>query len=196
MNDQSSQTETRQIDPATWVENHGDYLYRFALSRLRDPDAAEEVVQETMFSALKNVSQFASKGSERAWLLGILKRKVIDLYRKRKRDPINTDDESTGLADMLFDENGSWKKEVRSAMRSSLDSLDREDFWNILKTCLQSLPPRQSDAFSLRVIDEESAENICKELDITSTNYWVLLHRARLQLSSCMKRRWFGESKV
>jgi RNA polymerase sigma-70 factor (TIGR02943 family) len=196
MNDQSSQTKSKQIDPASWVDSHGDYLYRFALSRLRDPDAAEEVVQEAMFSALKNVGQFAGRGGERAWLLGILKLKIIDVYRKRKRDPINADEDSSDLANLLFDQNGSWKKEVRSAMRSSLDSLEREDFWKILKICLQSLPQRQSDVFSLRVMDEESAENICKELDITSTNYWVLLHRARLQLSSCMKQRWFEESKI
>jgi RNA polymerase sigma-70 factor (TIGR02943 family) len=196
MNVQSSQTESKQMDPSAWVESHGDYLYRFALSRLRDPDSAEEVVQEAMFSALKNVGQFAGRGSERAWLLGILKLKIIDVYRKRKRDPINTDEESSDLANMLFDQNGSWKKEVRSAMRSSLDSLEREDFWKILKRCLQALPQRQSDVFSLRVMDEESADDICKELEITSTNYWVLLHRARLQLSSCMKQRWFEESKI
>ncbi len=196
MNDQSSRTESQQIDPSAWVESHGDYLYRFALSRLRDPESAEEVVQEAMFSALKNIGQYAGRGSERAWLLGILKLKIIDVYRKRKRDPINSDEGSSDLANMLFDQNGSWKKEVRSAIRTSLDSLEREDFWKILRICLQALPQRQSDVFSLRVMDEESSDNICKELAITSTNYWVLLHRARLQLSSCMKQRWFEESKI
>ncbi len=193
MNQQKSDN-IKGTDPATWVENHGDFLYRFALSRLRDPESAEEVVQEAMFSALKSVDQFAGRGSERAWLLGILKLKIIDVYRKRKRDPIHTDEESAGLNEILFDEKGMWKKEVRSAMRTSLDSLDRVDFWKILKGCLQLLPDRQAEVFSLRVMDEEESEFICKELEITSNNYWVLLHRARLQLSSCMKQRWFEEA--
>lgn len=194
MNKQTS-SEPPQIDPSTWVEQYGDYLYRFALSRLRDGDAAEEVVQEAMVSALKNVEQFAGRGNERAWLLGILKLKIIDHYRSRKRNPLNMNEDSGDIAEMLFDENGSWKKEIRSAIRQPLDSLDREDFWQILKNCLETLPLRQADVFTLRAMDEKKAEEICKELEITSTNYWVILHRARLQLSSCMKQRWFEESK-
>ncbi len=193
-NDPTSDT-SQAIDPATWVDNHGDYLYRYAVSRLRDPEAAEEVVQEAMVGALKNVNQYSGRSGERAWLLGILKLKIIDVYRQKKRNPSNLDEESGNLANMLFDRNGSWKKEVRPAMRQSLDSIDREEFRQILSECLKSLPNRQSDVFSLRVMNEESAENICKDLEITSTNYWVLLHRARLQLSSCMKQRWFEENK-
>ncbi len=184
---------TQNVDPSLWLDEHGDYLYRFALSRLRDGDAAEEVVQETFVSALKSLSQFAGRGTERAWLLGILKRKVIDIYRKRKRDPVNIDEEATDISDRLFDQNGFWRKEVRSAVKQSLDSLDREEFWGILKNCLQLLPRRQADAFTMRTMDEKSTEEVCKELEITSTNYWVILHRARLQLSSCIKQRWYSE---
>ncbi len=194
MNKQTA-SESPQIDPSTWVQRYGDYLYRIALSRLRDGDAAEEVVQEAMFSGLKNVGQFAGRGNERAWLLGILKRKIIDYYRSRKRDPVNMNEESGDISQMLFDENGSWKKEIRSAIRQPLDSLDREDFWQILKICMETLPVRQADVFTLRAMDEKKSEDICKELEITSTNYWVILHRARLQLSSCMKQRWFEEGK-
>lgn len=182
-----------QIDPAGWLDQHGDYLYRFALARLRDGDLAEEAVQETFVSALKNVSQYSGRGSEQAWLLGILKNKIIDQYRRRRRDPVNVDDESGDIAERLFDEKGSWRKEIRSALRQSLDSVDRQEFWAILRKCLDALPGRQADVFTLRTMDEQSSEEICKELEISATNYWVILHRARLQLSSCMKHRWFQE---
>ena len=193
MNDKNP-PPTIQLDPSMWIEKYGDYLYRFAVSRLRDGDAAEEAVQDTMVSALKNVKQFAGLGNEQAWLLGILKRKIIDFYRSRNRNPINVDEESGNISEMLFDANGSWRKEVRSVIGQSLDSLDRKEFWAILRNCMESLPVRQADVFAMRTIDERPAEDICKEMEISPSNYWVILHRARLQLSSCMKQRWFEEN--
>ena len=187
-------TDSEPVDPNRWVDEYGDYLFGFALSRLRDRDTAEEAVQETFVAALKNVHQFSGKGSERAWLLGVLKRKIIDHYRSRKRDPHNLDDETGSISEMLFDEKGSWRKEIRAAIRHSFDSLDRQEFWQIFRRCLGLLPKRQADIFTLRVMDERESKEICKELDISSTNYWVILHRARLQLASCMKQRWFQEN--
>lgn len=192
--DEPDPGKPEEIDPSLWVDKYGDYLFRFAVSRLRDGDFAEEVVQETFVAALKNIKQFAGRGSERAWLLGILKRKIIDFFRKRKRDPVNVDEANADISEMLFDQNGAWRKEIRQAMKQSLDSLDRQEFWTILKMCLDSLPGRQADVFTMRTMDEQSAEFICKELQITSSNYWVILHRARLQLSGCMKQKWFQES--
>lgn len=83
--DESSEanSDNKTLNPAAWVDQYGDYLYRYAVSRLRDGEAAEEVVQETFVAALRHVEQYEAKGSERAWLLGILKRKIIDLYRFR-----------------------------------------------------------------------------------------------------------------
>ncbi len=74
-----------QLDPSVWVDRHGDVLYGYALARLRDPEAAEEVVQETFVSALGAVAQYSGKGAEGAWLLGILKRKIVDHVRRRSR---------------------------------------------------------------------------------------------------------------
>ena len=190
--DEKKPEPSQTADPSSWLDEHGDYLFRFALSRLRDGDAAEEVVQDTFVNALKNVKQYAGRSSERAWLLGILKNKIVDVYRKRKRDPINVDAEKADISEMLFDQKGSWKKEIRPQLKQSLDSVDREEFWETLKKCLGLLPSRQADAFTLRTMDEQSTENICKQMEITPTNYWVILHRARLQLSGCMKQQWFG----
>lgn len=188
-----SQEDTQEVDPSLWVDEYGDYLYRFAISRLRNADAAEEVVQDAFVAGLNNLEQFAGRGSERAWLLGILKKKIIDVFRKRQRDPINVDEESGDISQMLFDQFGFWRKEVKSAIRQSLGSLDKEEFWAILHRCLGHLPQRQADVFVLRSMNDQSPAEICKELEITSSNYWVILHRARLQLSSCMNQSWFQE---
>ena len=192
----NTQTPSHEAsNPSTWLDEHGDYLFRIAVSRLRDADAAEEVVQDTFVSALKNVKQFAGRGNERAWLSGILKNKIIDVFRKRKRDPVNVDREKSDIAEMLFDENGAWKKEMKASLKQSLDSIDREEFWAILKQCMMSLPTRHADVFTMRTMDEVSAEKICKALKLTASNYWVIIHRARLQLSGCMKQNWFNEAQ-
>lgn len=178
------------LNPAAWVDQYGDYLFRYALSRLRDADAAEEVVQETFVAALRHVNQYEAKGSERAWLLGILKRKIIDLIRARNRTTSLATEDSNDPSEALFDRQGNWRDRTRSAVNQPLDSLEREDFWHVLRGCLETLPARQADVFTLREMDDQTTEEICKELEITASNLWVLLYRARLQLSNCMKSRW------
>lgn len=182
------------LDPSEWVDRYGDYLYRYALSRLRDGEASEEVVQQTFLAALEHCAQFAGKGSERGWLLGILKRKIVDLIRQRNRTSSLAEDDGGDPSEMFFDHKGNWKPELRSAIRHPLDSLEREEFWQILRGCLQTLPARQSDVFVLREMEDASTEEICKDLEITPSNLWVLLHRARLRLATCMKSRWHQES--
>jgi len=177
-------------NPAAWVDEFGDYLYRYAFSRLRNGEAAEEAVQETFVAALKHIEQYQARGSERAWLLGILKRKIIDLIRKRNRTVSPSNDDASDPSENLFDLSGSWKEEIRSARYARLDALEREEFWRMVQACLETLPPRQADTFVLREMDDRTTEEICKELEITPSNLWVLLYRARLQLSRCIKNRW------
>jgi RNA polymerase sigma-70 factor (ECF subfamily) len=188
--DEIAKANNTMLNPTAWVDQYGDYLFRYALSRLRDGDAAEEVVQETFVAALRHVDQYEAKGSERAWLLGILKRKIIDLIRARNRTTALSEEDASDPSEALFDRSGSWHKHIRSAGYAPLDSLEREDFWRILRGCLEALPRRQADVFALREMDDQSTEEVCKELEITPSNLWVLLYRARLQLSHCMKRRW------
>lgn len=193
MNHQSSQPENT-IDPAAWVDEHGDTLFRYALSRLRDPDAAEEVVQETFVAGLRAREQYSGSGSEGAWLLGILKRKVIDFVRRRNRPDAGRGTEpGEDPADTLFDQKGNWRFDPRITGRRPEALLERDEFWQVFRGCLDGLPQRQADVFSLREVEDMSSENICKELQITASNLWVLLHRARLRLMSCMKShlvRW------
>lgn len=190
MGEATEADEPTTLNPDSWVDEYGDYLYRYALSRLRDPEASEEVVQQTFLAALQHLEQFSGRGSERAWLLGILKRKIVDLIRQRSRTSQLTEEEGRDPLDRMFDRRGNWKPEIRSTLLQPLDSLEREEFWPVLRRCMDGLPVRQADVFMLREMDELETAEICKELAITPSNLWVLLHRARLRLSSCMKRRW------
>jgi len=184
-----------KIEPEKWLLEYGDYLYRYALSRLRDPNAAEEVVQETFVAGLRAAGQYSGKGAERAWLLGILKRKIIDFVRLRNRTsglPLNGPEES--WSDSLFTAFGHWRADPRFLAPQPGDSLEREEFWSAFRDCLTRLPQRQADVFVLRELDDQESTFICKELDISASNLWVLLHRARLQLAKCLQGRWKGES--
>jgi RNA polymerase sigma-70 factor (TIGR02943 family) len=183
-----------QVKPDEWLSQYGDFFYRFALSRLREPNAAEEVVQETFVAGLRAASQYAGKGAERAWLLGILKRKIIDHVRLRNRNaglPLSESEESWG--DSLFDGSGHWKADPRFLAAEPGDRLEREEFWSAFRDCLAKLPQRQADVFVLRELDDAESAEICKELEISASNLWVLLHRARLQLAKCLQVRWKGE---
>lgn len=192
--DESTTAKNRgTLEPAKWVDRYGDYLYRYAMSRLRDGEAAEEVVQQTFLAGLRHARQFSGKGAEHGWLLGILKRKIVDFIRQRNRAGSLMDDQGEDLLDSFFDPKGSWKRELRSTLTRPLDSLERDEFWKVLRACLDALPTRQADIFVLREMDDRGTEEICKDLGITASNLWVLLHRARLRLSTCMQSRWRHE---
>ena len=180
----------KSLDPAEWVDRHGDYLYRYALSRLRDAEASEEVVQDTFVAGLRGVNQYAGTGTERAWLLGILKRKIVDHIRLRNRARSMEADGSEDFSASLFDHRGFWKVDPRIFGSDPSASLEKQEFWEVFRTCLDALPRRQADAFTLREMDEKTSEEICKDLEVSPSNLWVLLHRARLRLANCMKIRW------
>ena len=178
------------VEPAMWVDRHGDTLYRYAMSRLRDPDSAEEVVQETFVSALQALDQYSGQGSEGAWLLGILKRKIIDCVRRRNRpDSAPGGGVADDLLQTFFDAKGNWRTDPRVLKECPAACLERSEFWEAFRRCLERLSQRQADVFTLREIEELPSEEICKNLRISTSNLWVLLYRARLRLSRCMKAR-------
>ncbi|WP_298860615.1 sigma-70 family RNA polymerase sigma factor [uncultured Gimesia sp.] len=189
------EVDNKKLEPASWVEEHGDFLYRYAVSRMRNSESSEEVVQETFVAALKHIEQYQAKGTERAWLLGILKRKIIDFIRERTRTVSLSEEKIIDLPDTLFDQSGNWNKDIQSAGYTPLCSLERKDFWRILGGCLKKLPSRQADVFVLREMEDQGTATICSELEISASNLWVLLHRARLQLSNCMKMSWKLDSE-
>lgn len=188
---EAADSEKRSIDPSAWLDQYGDYLYRYALSRLRDAESAEEVVQETFVSALRARDQFAGKGTEQAWLVGILKRKIVDLVRKRNRaTSAHGSDMDEDLSETLFDNRGHWRVDPRVFGSNPQSILESREFWSVFRACLAKLPQRQADVFTLREMDDRTGAEICKELDVSASNLWVLLYRARVGLSRCLKSNW------
>jgi RNA polymerase sigma-70 factor (ECF subfamily) len=175
-----------------WLNEHGDYLYRFALARLRNPHQAEDVVQETMLAAIKS-QNFQGESSSKTWLTGILKHKIIDLQRKNIReqpvsDLIDLDAADTSMDD-FFNQSGRWLERPQS-MNMPHDSLEQQQFLGILEDCMSKLPHKLKAIFMLRDVHDEDNENICKELNITTTNAWVMLYRARMGLRKCIELNW------
>lgn len=178
----------KQGDPSRWVERYGDVLFAFAVSKLKNRDSAEDVVQETFVGALKTLGHSNREGSEGAWLMGILKNKVVDRIRINARSGLSLEGEDN-VVDSLFDDRGKWSRSARKSARLTLDSIEQEEFREILAHCLKGLPTNQSSAFILREIQEQNSDDVCKVLGVSATNLWVLMHRARLRLAECIKSR-------
>ena len=176
----------------SWLNAHGDYLYRFALARLRDPHLAEDVVQETFLAAIKSPS-FAQQSAPRTWLTGILKHKIIDVMRKNVREISASDliDDEDANVDDFFDDAGHWvDKPLKWDMPEN--ALEQKQFLGILQTCMEKLPAKSAQIFMMRDVHETENEEICKELNISTTNAWVMLYRARLGLRKCLEINWLG----
>lgn len=185
-----------RLEPAhiieSWVDEHGDYLFRYALPRVRDRHVAEELVQETYLAALKAVESFRGDSSPRTWLVGLLRRKIADHYRKRSREGEGESIDTTDpMIDAWFDDKGSWIKWPSRCEMDPAELLQRADFWVVLENCVQALPERLAAAFTLRMMEARESEEVCKVLSITTTNLWVALHRARARLRACLEANWF-----
>jgi RNA polymerase sigma-70 factor, ECF subfamily len=169
------------------VQAQRAYLLRYATLQLRDRHAAEDAVQETLLAALAGEAGFGGRSNLRTWLTGILKHKIIDAIRRGSRETTAaTDDEF----DALFDAKGHWI-EMPSAWHDPDAALERGDFFRVLEECLGRLPAKTSQAFMLREHLGLETNEICKELAVTPTHCWVLLHRARMALRLCLEENWF-----
>lgn len=185
------------IDPVAWVDAHGDVLYRYALARVRRPETAEDLVQETFLSALKSTERFQGRSSERTWLTGILRHKILDYYRSRSRGLPETDQISheDWLGD-YFDDRGSWIKPPNAHAILPEALVEREEFWAVFDGCLDKLQVRAREAFVRRVVEDEDIEAICKALEVTATNLYVILFRARTQMRHCLTLKWFQAQEM
>ena len=187
-----------ETNPRNWVDRHGDFLYSYALLRLGQSEAAEDLVQETFLAALRGREQFQGASSERTWLTGILKHKIVDAIRRKQREPTVASafgdiDSELDIEDFdgLFKENGGW--ETKPADWGDPDAaLSRRQFMDIMDLCLEKLPPNTARVFMMREVMELETDEICKELTITANNLWVILYRARMSLRECLERNWFA----
>jgi RNA polymerase sigma-70 factor (TIGR02943 family) len=180
-----------QLDAQKWVNDYGDMLYRYALPRVSDSEVAKDLVQDTFLAAWRNYNNFKGEISEKNWLFTILKNKIIDHFRKS----------STRLTDSLPDfadnesyfENEHWTKATAPAdWKTDTESvIDRKEFYEVLSKCKGRLKEIQNSVFTMKYIEGLESDDICKELNITASNYWVLIHRAKLQLRACLEKNWF-----
>lgn len=175
-----------------WIDNYADYLYNYAISRVNNSDLAKDLVQDTFFAGLKSAKNFQGKASERTWLVSILKRKIIDYYRK-----INSKKGQAEVRMNFYDDGeneGNWIEErVPQNWTSNTDSsIENEELKSQLENCIDNLPEKYAMVFRMKTIQEFETEEICKELEISASNLWVIIHRARTQLRKCMEDNWFN----
>jgi RNA polymerase sigma-70 factor (ECF subfamily) len=179
------------LNPDSWVDLYADYLFNFAISRVSEEEIAKDLVQETFFAALKSAGNYKGDASERTWLIAILKRKVIDYYRK-----INS---KKGKAEVRMqysanaDSEGDWLEEQVADPFSLSENtgIENEELGLAIQDCISKLPKKQSRVFVMKTIQGISTEDICKELNINPSNLWVMIHRARTSLMECLNKNWF-----
>ena len=181
------------------IEGHRPYLLRYALAQLRDGELAEEAVQEALLAALESVATFGGRSSLRTWLTSILRFKVIDLQRRAvsERAQVELTDfaaspDDEGWLDDLFDATGHWRQ-APQAWSDPEAALEQRRFWEAFERCLDRLPAAGGRVFFKREILGDETEAICKDEGITASNCWVILHRSRLALRSCLEKNWFGK---
>jgi RNA polymerase sigma-70 factor, ECF subfamily len=192
-------TEDTSADAQRWVEEHGDVLYRFAMARVGRSHVAEDLVQETFLAALQGRRHQQAPDAERRWMIGIMKHKIVDHFRREAREssmPHDGVDKPMHEDDFLSD--GHWRPEM-AAIQSWPEKpdglLEQRQFREVLATCLKRLPPKAAQVFTLREMDDINTEEICRLLKLTQTNLGVILYRARKQLRNCLAARYFGWSQ-
>jgi RNA polymerase sigma-70 factor, ECF subfamily len=170
-------------------------LLRFAVLQLRNEALAEDVVQEALIAVLEKPERFAAHSSLRTYVTGIMKHKIVDALRASKRErQIETLDEQSeaDAIDALFMADGHTHDMPRQ-WGDPEATLEQKDFFRIMEICLEKLPAKTARIFMMREWLELETEEICKELDISTSNAWVMLYRARIRLRECLDLNWFGK---
>ena len=182
------------LDPHRWLADHGDYLFRVARRQLHSDELAEDAVQETLLAALSAQARYSGDASPRTWLTGILKHKVVDLIRRNVREvEIPRDEEGEEAVNRLFRQDGHWAEPFRPWGNPQAEA-ELSQLRRVLDECADRLKPVMAQVFSLREVAGMDTEEICKELNITPTNCWVLLHRARVFMRQCLELNGFSKA--
>ncbi len=180
------------------VASHRDYLLRFARLQLRNDAWAEDAVSDTLLAALVKPQAFASRSQLKTWLIGILKHKIIDALRHHGRevtlDSDSADAQDDPLESIAFKADGHFAAQPAEWGNPERDLSSRQ-FFEVLEACASKLPASQGRLFLMREWLELSSEEICKELNLTATNLYVQLHRARLRLRECLELNWFAQPR-
>lgn len=184
--------QANKANPQKWLELYGDLLYQYALPRVNDNVIAEDLVQDTFLSALKGLDGYKGEASEKNWLFTILKNKIIDFYRKKSTEQaVMTMPDLKRVDDEWFNEEGSWaENRMPKDWQAADNPVERKEIQKIINWCKDHLKALQQTVFTLKYMEDLDSDEICKVLKISSSNYWVLIHRARLQMRDCVEKYW------
>lgn len=182
-----------------WVIQYTDDLYRWAFSKTSSKEVAEDLVQDTYLSALESLEKFRGDSSPKTWLFTILNHKIIDYYRKKIPTGTNTlapdpkEDKCSAVVEDSFDQWGQWRKESRPQSWTGKEGnlMDNVDFAKTLQECIDKLPDSWQASIKLKYLNNKKGPDICKDLGISSSNFWQILYRARMQLRACLELNWF-----
>ena len=180
-----------EIDPKHWVDRYSDYLFNFTITRVNDREVAQDLISETFLAGLKSMKNFKGEASERTWLISILKRKIIDHYRRKNS--------KKGKAEVRIqyreeEGDGDWLEErVADPLdKNAEERIVNDELGDAIFSCLGALPERQAEIFKLKTIDGLDTETICNAFDITASNLWVIIHRARTAMAACLEKNWLA----
>lgn len=190
--------ETVEGFDAFFLANVRTDMVRFARLQLGDDDEVEDAVQEALAAALRNAAKFRGEAALKTWIIAILKNKIADILRQRRRRPLNSSallsDDQDGPLPPLFDQRGMWRDGSKPTEWEDPEAgIHSRQFLSIFDTCLNRLPAQQGRVFMMREIVELESHEICVELGLSISNVHVILHRARLSLRACLQHHWFGE---
>lgn len=189
-------TANQRTNPAEWLELYGDFLFNFAVGQIRNTTEAEDLVQETLLAAWKARDRFSGQCSERTWLVSILRHKICDQLRAKSRHPqvtLVTNDEEAGVNDV--EESLVWLHESAAQCVSPDRRMELQEFRAALELALGKLPARLAQVFQLYEIEECSGREVCAAMNISESNLWVMLHRARTQLRKTLAPAWGKEKE-
>ena len=182
--------DIQTIDTSRWVDDYSDMLYNFSLTRVNDHEKAKDLVQDTFVSALKGLDNFQGKSTVKTWLFSILKRKIIDHWRKqesRQTRPMSAlgNDSETGESKIIERQNQGAVSEIEV-------DFDNKELREAIMGCIQELPEKWKGIVIDKLVEEKKSEEVCKEHGITASNLWVIIHRAKVQLRGCLELKWFN----
>jgi len=177
---------------SNWVSEFTDELYSWAVFKVSDSELAQDLVQDTFLVAAEKIENFRGDSSPKTWLFSILKNKIIDVYRKKTNKPVNIEND---VLSKFFDAAGAWENDrvPKNWNEEEGHLLDDSEFQLVLAKCLDALPEKWSTCVRLKYLSEKKGEEICQEVGIALTNYWQIVHRAKLQLRNCIETNWFNE---
>lgn len=178
------------LDPNKWIDLYSDYLFNYTITRVNDREVSKDLVQDTFVAGLKSMKNFKGQATERTWLISILKRKIIDYYRKSNSKKGKAEVRMTYNSE---ENEGDWLEErvADPFDKNAEDELVNSELSDAIYNCLDKLPEKQATVFRMKTILNYETETICNELNITPSNLWVIIHRARTAMADCLNKTWF-----